>query len=161
MNTRTEEQIGKMVLDAAYKVHTALGPGLLESVYEAALAIELTKQKLVVERQKPIAVYYEGVLLDAAFRADLIVENAVLVELKSVEQITATFKKIVTNYLRCIPLKLGYLINFNEAHLKNGIVRVVNGLEGKEFFGRPEEIDLQQTSRPSLPLRPSREISPQ
>jgi GxxExxY protein len=160
-NTRTVEQIGKFVLDAAFKVHTVLGPGLLESVYEAALAMELGKQKLNVERQKPIAVHYDGVLLDAAFRADMIVENAVLVELKSVEQITPTFKKIVTNYLRCIPLQLGYLINFNEAHLKNGIVRVVNGLEGKEFFGRPEEIDLHGSSRPSLPLQPSREISAQ
>ncbi len=125
-----EETVGKAVLDAAFKVHTKLGPGLLESVYESALAMELRKRGLKVERQKEVPVYYEGELLEVGFRADLIVEDKVLVELKSVEMVTPVFKKVTLNYLKLIPLKLGYLMNFNEAHLKDGITRIVNGLEG-------------------------------
>lgn len=129
------EVVGKAVLDAAFAVHTKLGPGLLESVYEAALARELVKRSHSVERQKPIAVLYDGELLDeVGFRADLIVDGCVLVELKSVAEITPLFKKITHNYLRLIPLQLGFLINFNEAHLKNGITRITNGAEGKSFF---------------------------
>lgn len=128
------ERIGKAVLDAAFHVHSVLGPGLLESVYEAALAVELRKRGFHVECQKPIAVTYEGERLEVGFRADLIVENCVLVELKSVETVAPLFKKITTNYLKLVPLKLGYLINFNEMHLKDGVTRVVNGLEGKGFF---------------------------
>jgi GxxExxY protein len=153
-----EEEIGKIILDSAFKVHTTLGPGLLESVYESALVIELSKHGLSVERQKPISVKYDGHLLDVAFRADLVVSNLVLVELKSVETITPLFKKTVTNYLKLIPLRLGFLINFNENHLKNGIVRVTNGLEGKDFFSRadqPLEVDFR---KPSLPSRSSRDI---
>jgi GxxExxY protein len=152
-----EEPIGRMILDSAFKVHTALGPGLLESVYESALALELTRCGLTVERQKPIPVKYDGQLLDAAFRADLIVNNLVLVELKSVEVVTALFKKTTTNYLKLIPLRLGFLINFNETHLRNGIIRVTNGLEGKEFFSRanrPLDVDFR---KPSLPSRSSRD----
>lgn len=129
-----EEQIGKAVLDASFKVHSALGPGLLESVYEGALALELSKRGHKVQRQVSIAVKYDEQDLGVGFRADLIVDDLVLVELKSVEAITAVFKKTTTSYLRMIPLRLGYLINFNEALLKNGIVRVTNGLEGKEVF---------------------------
>jgi GxxExxY protein len=140
-----EEEIGKIILDFAFKVHTALGPGLLESVYEAAMAVELKNRGLRVEKQVPIAVTYEGEQLEAGFRADLIIEQKVLVELKSVKTVTPLFKKITTNYLRLIPLMLGYLINFNESHLKNGITRVVNGLEGKNFFS------------PSQPSRSSRD----
>ena len=128
------EQVGKAVLDAACKVHTILGPGLLESVYEAALTVELQKRGLHVQGQAQIAVTYEGIQLEVGFRADLIVEGRVLAELKSVEAVTPLFKKITTNYLKLIPLKLGFLINFNEVHLKDGITRVVNGLEGKGFF---------------------------
>jgi len=151
-----EEEIGKIILDSAFKIHAALGSGLLESVYEAALAIELTKRGLNVERQKPIPAEYEGHLLDVAFRADLVVNNLVLVELKSVEAVTPLFKKTVTNYLKLIPLRLGFLINFNEAHLKHGITRITNGLEGKEFFGSQSisDIDLKN---PSFPSRPSRD----
>jgi GxxExxY protein len=134
---RDVEQVGKAVLDAAFHVHTVLGPGLLESVYEAALAFELQKRRLRVERQVPIQVRYDDVCLEIGFRADLIVEGKVLVELKSVEAITPLFKKVTTNYLKLISLKLGFLINFNEIHLKDGIIRVVNGLEGKEFFQKP------------------------
>lgn len=151
----TEEQIGKALLDAAYKVHTVLGPGLLESVYEAALEVELTKVGIKVERQRPIPLTYEGKLLDVAFRADLILNGKVLLELKSVEALTNTFKKTTLTYMRLIPLKLGYLINFNEAHLKNGIVRIVNGLE-ETNVSRATAVDLQY---PSRSLRPSRDIS--
>ena len=129
-----EEEIAKQVLDAAFKVHTALGPGLLESVYEAALALELRRQGLSVVQQQPIQVSYEGIPLEIGFRADLIVNEAVLIELKSVESLLPVHKKTATSYLRLIPLKLGFLINFNEASLKDGIVRVVNGVEGKPFL---------------------------
>lgn len=156
-----EEQIGKLILDSAFKVHTTLGPGLLESVYEAALAIELTKRGLRVERQKPIHVSYEGQPLDIGFRADMIVNDLVLVENKSAEAISPQFKKVTTNYLRLIPLKLGYILNFNEAYLKNGIIRLTNGLEGRDFFKACEDaakIDLKNSSPSSLPSRSSREI---
>jgi len=89
-----------------------------------------------VERQKPIPVFYDGEILEElGFRADLIVDSMVLVELKSVAQVTDLFKKTTWNYLRLIPLQLGFLINFNEIHLKDGIFRIVNGAEGKTFFG--------------------------
>jgi GxxExxY protein len=143
------ERIGKAVLDAAFRVHTVLGPGLLESVDEAALAFELQKRGLKVERQVPIKVHYEDVCLDIGFRADLIVEGKVLIELKSVETVTPLFKKVTTNYLKLIPLRLGFLINFNELHLKDGITRVVHGLEGKQFFRQP-----------SPPSKPSRDPGP-
>lgn len=130
-----QEIIGKAVLDSAFKAHTKLGPGLLESVYEAAMTKELRRSGHLVERQKPIPVFYDGELLeDVGFRADLIIDNLVLVELKSVAQVADIFKKTTRNYLRLIPLQLGFLINFNEVHLKAGIVRVTNGAEGKPFF---------------------------
>jgi GxxExxY protein len=153
----SEEQIGKIILDSAFKVHTKIGAGLLESVYEAALAIELLNHGLKVERQKPIPVQYEGQILDVAFRADLIVNDLVLVELKSVETITPLFKKTATNYLKLIPLKLGFLINFNEVHLKDGIIRITNGLEGKEFFNSAPNISEIDFQKPSLPSRSSRD----
>jgi GxxExxY protein len=144
MNDSDIERIGKAVLDAAFRVHSELGPGLLESVYEAAMLVELKKRGLHAENQVPIAVSYSGEKLEVGFRADLLVEKAVLVELKSVEAVTPLFKKITTNYLKLVPLKLGFLINFNEVHLKDGITRVVNGLEGKSFFS---------TSQPSRASR--------
>lgn len=153
-----EEQIGKVILDSAFKVHTALGPGLLESVYEAALALELRRRGLAVERQKPIPVCYEGELLEVGFRADLLVEEKVLVDLKSVEAVTPLFKKVTTNYVRLIPVKLGFLINFNEAHLKNGILRITNGLEGKPFFAASDVLPSADLHNPSLLSRPSRDI---
>ena len=130
------EITGKAVLDAAFKTHTKLGPGLLESVYEAALAKELRKQNHATERQRILPVFYDGELLEVVgFRVDLIVDGAVLIELKSVAQVIELFKKTTWNYLRLVPLQLGFLINFNEPHLKNGITRVTNGAEGKGFFG--------------------------
>jgi GxxExxY protein len=136
----TEEEVAKAVLDAAFKVHTTLGSGLLESVYESALSIELSRRSLEVERQKPIPVSYDGVPLEIGFRADLIVNGMVLVEVKSVEAILPVHKKTTNSYLRLIPLKLGLLINFNEAHLKDGVVRIVNGVEGKPFL----QVDLRK-----------------
>ena len=128
MNT---EIIGKAALDASFKVHTKLGPGLLESVYEAALAKELRKTGHTVERQKPIPVFYDGELLEeVGFRADLIIDGQVLIELKSVSQVTELFRKTTWNYLRLSEISLGFLINFNEVHLKDGITRIVNGAEG-------------------------------
>ena len=122
-----QEVIAKSILDAAFKVHTTMGPGLLESVYEAAMAIELRKRGHKVERQVPIPVCYEGECLsEIGFRADLLVDSMVLVELKSVAEILMLFRKTTLNYLRLIPLNLGLLINFNEEHLKDGITRISN-----------------------------------
>ena len=113
------------------------------------MAVELRNCGLHVEKQVPIAVTYEGERLEVGFRADLVVEHKVLIELKSVEAVTPLFKKITTNYLKLIPLKLGYLLNFNEVHLKDGITRVVNGLEGKNFFS---------TSQPSRSSRDTQTV---
>ncbi|MFM2295437.1 MAG: hypothetical protein RLZZ350_1850 [Verrucomicrobiota bacterium] len=124
----TENEIAKVVVDAAFKIHTTLGPGLLESVYEAVLTYELQQRGLNVVRQQPIPVIYESVRLEEGFRADLIVEGKVIVELKSVETIAPVHKKQVLTYLRLTNLKLGLLINFGDALIKDGITRIVNGL---------------------------------
>ena len=130
-----QEMIGQAVLDAAFKDHTKLGPGLFESIYEVALAKELKKCGHAVERQKPIPIFYDGELPDEiGFRSDLIVDSLILVELKSVSLVTDLFKKITWNYLRLLPLQLGFLINFNEIRLKDGISGITNGAEGKSFF---------------------------
>lgn len=124
----TENEISKQVVDAAFKIHTTLGPGLLESVYEAVLAYELKQRGLKVVRQKSIPVIYEEVHLEEGFRADLIVEDKVIIELKSVETIAPVHKKQLLTYLRLTNLKLGLLINFGDELIKTGITRVVNGL---------------------------------
>src|SRR5437867_6021851 len=123
-----ENQLSKIILDAAFKVHTKSGPGLLESVYEVLLAHELRKQGLQVERQVPIRIRYEDLVFDEGFRADLLVEDKVIVELKSVEKLVAVHSKQVLTQLRLSERRLGLLINFGEVHLKNGIERIVNGL---------------------------------
>lgn len=125
----TENEIGTMIVDAAVKVHQALGPGLLESVYEVVLAHKLRAGGLFVERQVPIPIEFEGVRFDEGFRADLVVEKKVIVELKSVEKVTAAHKKQIQTYLRLTGCKLGYLLNFGEALMKHGITRAVNNLE--------------------------------
>ena len=125
----SENEISKLILDSAIAVHRELGPGLLESVYEIVLAYELRQRGLRVDRQVPIAIRYKGMIFDAAFRADLVVEEKVLVELKSVEQISEAHKKQVQTYLRLRGYKLGFLLNFGEALMKRGITRVVNGLK--------------------------------
>ncbi|MBF6641825.1 GxxExxY protein [Flavobacterium sp. J49] len=124
----TENELSKIIVDISYKIHTRLGPGLLESVYEAILHHELTKKGLTVERQKPIPVIWEDIHLDIGFRSDLIVENKVIIEIKSVEKISNIHLKQLLTYIRVTNLKLGLLINFNEALIKNGIKRVVHGL---------------------------------
>jgi len=123
-----ENDIAREIVDAAYKVHTALGPGLLESVYEAALAHELQKRGLPVNRQVPLPVVYEEVRLEEGFRADLVVGGKVMVELKSVDQIADVHKKQLLTYLKLSGTKLGLLINFNEVLIKDGITRIVNKL---------------------------------
>jgi GxxExxY protein len=123
----TENEIAKQILDAAFLVHTKLGPGLLESVYEVVLAHELRKKGLAVERQKAMPITYDGVRFDEAFRADLFVGCKVVAELKSVEALTALHAKQVLTQLKMSGLKLGLFINFGEAHLKNGIKRLING----------------------------------
>lgn len=122
-----ENEIAKRILDFVFVVHTKLGPGLLESVYEVVLAHELKKNGRIVERQKPMATTYDGVRFDEAFRSDLVVNSLVIVELKSVETISPVHAKQLPTQPRLTGLKLGLLINSGEAHLKNGIKRLVNG----------------------------------
>jgi len=124
----TENEVAKQVVDVAYKIHTTFGPGLLESVYETIMAYELQKRNLRVRRQKPIPVYYETVRMNLGFRADLIVDDKVMVEVKSVEAINPVHKKQLLTYLRLADKKLGLLINFNVELIKSGITRVVNQL---------------------------------
>ena len=125
----TENEIGKIALDSAFAVHRELRPGLLESVYEAVLAAELLQRGLSVKRQVPVTIRYKGMTFDEAFRADLVVEEKVIVELKSVERVSEAHKKQVQTYLRLTGCKLGFLLNFGEALMKRGITRVVNGLD--------------------------------
>jgi GxxExxY protein len=127
----TENEVGKVILDSAIAVHKELGPGLLESVYEIVLAYELQQRGLRVNRQVPILVRYKDMTFDEAFRADLVAEEKVIVELKSVEQVSEAHKKQVQTYLRLTGCKLGFLLNFGEALMKRGITRVVNGLEDR------------------------------
>jgi GxxExxY protein len=124
----TENEIARVIVDAAFKVHTTLGPGLLESVYEAALEYELKKRGLRVGRQVSLPVVYEDVRLDEGFRIDLLVEDKVIIELKSVEQVAPVHKKQLLTYLRLADKRLGLLINFGAALIKDGISRVVNNL---------------------------------
>lgn len=123
----TENDIGKIVVDCAFQVHTRLGPGLLESVYEVALAYEQRKRGLVVERQVPIPVVYDGIQFDEGFRADLIVAGLVIIELKSVEAVHPVHKKQLLTYLKLADKRLGYLINFGAELIKDGLSRVSNG----------------------------------
>lgn len=124
----TENEIGAIVVDTAIAVHRALGPGLLESVYEVVLAHELRGRGMSVARQVPIAIEYNGLRFNEGFRADLILENKVVVELKSVECTTPAHRKQIQTYLRLSGCKLGFLLNFGEALMKNGITRAVNQL---------------------------------
>ncbi len=125
----TENEIGTIVVQCAIEVHRELGPGLFESVYESCLAHELKERKLAVDRQMPIPIRYKEIEFDEGFIADVIIENKVILELKSVETITRAHKKQLQTYLRLTGMKLGYLLNFGEALMKNGIRRIVNGLD--------------------------------
>ena len=125
----TENEIGKIIVDAALTVHRELDPGLLESVYEVVLACELEQRGLSVKRQLPISIHYKQMTFEDAFRADLIIDDKVIVELKSVEQVSEAHKKQLPTYLRLTGCKLGFLPNFGEALMKRGITRTANGIE--------------------------------
>ena len=119
------EKVGKAVLDAAFKVHTALGPGLLESVYKTTLAYEIRKGGLLVETQVEMPIVYDNVKLESGLRLDMLVEKCVIVELKSVEKMNPVYEAQLMTYLRLSNVRLGFLINFNVPHLKEGIKRMV------------------------------------
>ena len=125
----TENAIAKQIVDAAFRIHNALGPGLLESAYDAVLAFELTRRGLRVVRQQAIPVVWKDIRMDIGFRADLVVEEKVIVEVKSVEMLSAVHKKQLLTYLRLTDKRLGLLINFQVALIKDGITRIVNALE--------------------------------
>ena len=122
-----ENEIGGIIVDCAVKIHRELGPGLLESVYEIVLAHELESRGLRVRRQVSIPIRYQGIYFEEGFRADLIVEGKVIIKLKSVETILKVHSKQVLTYLKLTDMKLGYLLNFGEALMKDGIVRLLNG----------------------------------
>ncbi|MFC1826230.1 GxxExxY protein [Thermodesulfobacteriota bacterium] len=124
----TENEVAKVVVDKCLKIHKALGPGLLESVYEEVLFYELTKSNIKCQRQVRVPVAYDDITMDLGFRADLVVENKVILELKSVENIMPVHKKQLLTYLKLTGMKLGLLINFNVELIKNGITRTVNKL---------------------------------
>ncbi len=124
----TENEISKIVVDVAYRIHTRLGPGLLESVYEEIMYFELRKVGLNVERQKGIPVIWDYLKMELGFRADLIVENKVIIEIKSVETIAPVHPKQLLTYLKLTGIKLGLLINFDEVLIRDGITRIVNNL---------------------------------
>ncbi|WP_424962996.1 GxxExxY protein [Ekhidna sp.] len=124
----SENELSRIIVDASYQIHTKLGAGLFESVYEEVLNYELISRGLSIERQKGIPVFWNEIKMDQGFRADLIVESKVLIEIKSVENILPVHQKQVLTYLKLTKLKLGLLINFNESLIKNGIQRIVNGL---------------------------------
>jgi len=124
----TENEIAKIVVDAAFQIHKGMGPGLLESVYEVVLAHALKKRGLKVERQVPVEIIFDGMKFTEGFRADLIVEGKVIVELKSVEKVIPVHKKQLLTYLRLADKKLGLLINFGSELIRDGISRVVNRL---------------------------------
>ena len=135
----SENEIAKQILDAGFVIHTKLGPGVFESVYEVVLAHEMRKKGMTVERQKPMSILYDGIRFDEAFRSDLVVNGKVVVELKSIDALSAVHAKQLLTQLRLSGLKLGLLINFGEAHLKNGIKRIINGrLDDEE----PNEVAL-------------------
>lgn len=123
-----ENEISKMIIKCAIKIHKKLGPGLLESVYEKILAYELRKIGLKVKKQEPIPITYDNLIFDEGFRADLIVNNKVIIELKAIKNFESIHFKILLTYLRLTNLKLGLLINFNNELLTNGIKRVINGI---------------------------------
>ena len=123
----TENELAKIVVDCAFRIHKTLGPGLFESVYEEVLSYELIKRGLKVERQKLIGIVYDDIKLNIGFKADIVVNGTLIIEIKSVETIAYVHQKQLLTYLRLTNLKLGLLFNFNEALIKNGIHRIING----------------------------------
>ena len=125
---KRENQISAIILDAAIAVHTALGPGLLESAYQACLTYELSARGLKVQMQVPLPINYRGVLIDAAYRLDLVIDDLVIVELKAVERLLPIHEAQLLSYLKLSGKRLGLLINFHVLRLKDGYKRIVNGL---------------------------------
>ena len=123
----TENQISKVVLDCAFKIHSQLGPGLLESAYQECLYYEISKSRLNVLKEVPLPLVYEEVQLEVGYRIDLLIENKFIVEIKSVESLTDVHLAQVLTYLKLSKIKLGFLLNFNVSRLKNGVKRVING----------------------------------
>jgi len=123
----TYNELSSAILEVAIDIHRRLGPGLLESVYQVILAHELTKRGFQVQREEPIPLIWDNLRFDVGFRADLIVNDMILIELKSIEQVAAVHKKQVLTYLRITGKKLGLLINFGEETLKDGLSRIING----------------------------------
>lgn len=128
MNKMDENQLSKIVVDCCYRIHSTLGPGLLESVYLEVLIHELKKLGLKYEKEVGLPVNYENIRLDLGFRADLIVEKLIIIELKAVEKVMPVHKKQLITYLKLSGIKLGLLVNFNVNLIKDGIERIVNGL---------------------------------
>lgn len=124
----TENEVARQIVDAAFRVHMTLGPGLLESIYEAALVYELEQRGLHTSRQQPIPISYKAIALGTGFRADVIVEDQVIVEIKSIEEVSPVHRKQPLTYLRLTRKRLGLLINFNVVLIKDGITRLVNNL---------------------------------
>jgi len=154
-----ENEIGTVIVDCAVELHRNLGPGLLETVYEVTLARALERRGLQVERQVGVAIAYQGTKFDEGFRADLIVEGKVIIELKSMERVTPAHKKQLLTYLRLTGLKLGYLLNFGEALMREGITRTITGSLDSDSpcLGaavREEIIDPDGAANGSQPIRP-------
>lgn len=122
-----ENEISKIVVDAGLKVHRTLGPGLLESAYEACLYHELSSRNLLVEKQKPLPLIYEGVILEAGYRIDLLVENKLIIEIKSADSLHPLHEAQLLTYLKVSNCKLGLLMNFNTVLFKDGVRRYING----------------------------------
>jgi len=123
---RELEELARIAVDCGFKLHQTLGPGLLESVYEVCLARSLASRGLMVERQKPVAIRFEGLIIDEGFRADLLVEQRLLIELKSVERFAPVHGKQVLTYLRLLDLPLGLLMNFGAEVFREGVKRIAN-----------------------------------
>ncbi|MBI5563463.1 MAG: GxxExxY protein [Chloroflexi bacterium] len=124
----TENEIAQIIVDVAYKIHVQYGPGLLESAYQALMVYELRKRGLKVEAEKPILLIHDGVEMGVGYRADLLVEDKVMVELKSVEEVPRVYKKQLRTYLKVADLRLGLLINFGAMLIKDGVFRIANGM---------------------------------
>ena len=123
-----QNMLARIIVDSAFQIHYRLGPGLFESVYETLMMYELKKRNIPVESQKAMPVYYDHIVFDEGFRADLVVDKTVIVELKSVEKVLPMHKKQLLTYLKISNLQLGLLVNFGEPKIKDGITRLVNNL---------------------------------
>jgi len=126
---KTIDEIAAILVDASFKVHQELGPGLLESAYEACLAHELTKRGLVIEKQKAQPVFYDGIIIDVGYRMDLLINDCVVIELKAVEQIIPIHLAQLMTYLKLSNKPLGFLINFNTTYFKSSIKRIANNYQ--------------------------------